>query len=166
MPFFRTRTSSFSAPKSVALYQRPRPAHRSCPFPSGFSGYPEFHRHYGARFHGTRYHTQFCISLNRTAFWRYSSAERNRPGPFAVPPGFFPGSRRRSDRQIPEPALEYRRLIAVLRHGNSFFSLENLLIADIEREGEFIDLVSRVVDVKFPGDLIARGIQHRRQTVA
>ena len=53
-------------------------------------------------------------------------------------------------------------VIAILRERNGIFALKLLDIPGVQRISELFDLVSRVVDIEFPGHVIARVFQHGR----
>ena len=57
-------------------------------------------------------------------------------------------------------------VVAVFGKLRGVFSLVNLAVADIKREGELIDLIARVVDVEFAPDVIAGGLKYRGEAVA
>ena len=57
-------------------------------------------------------------------------------------------------------------VVGILRQLHRFFALEELLIADVQREGELLYLVARIVYVEFAFDIITRVFENRRQAVA
>ena len=59
-----------------------------------------------------------------------------------------------------------RAVIAVLRQLGRVFSQKQLLIANVQRKAEFVNLVARVVDIKFPRNAVPRHFEHRREAVA
>ena len=56
-------------------------------------------------------------------------------------------------------------VVAVLGQLGRVGAFVYLLIADIEREGEFIDLIAGVVDIEFAADIVARKVHDRREAV-
>ena len=57
-------------------------------------------------------------------------------------------------------------VVAVLRKGNRLLTLEMLKVAGLERLGELLDLVARVVDQKLAGAAIAGPVERRGKPVA
>ena len=61
---------------------------------------------------------------------------------------------------------DVRAVIAVLGKLHAVFAFKKLLISDIERKGEFVNLVAGVVNIKLAADLVARILKHGRKAVA
>ena len=59
-----------------------------------------------------------------------------------------------------------RAVVGILGQLHRVLAFEELLVAHVKREGKFLDLVARVVDVELALHIIAGVFQHRRQTVA
>ena len=57
-------------------------------------------------------------------------------------------------------------VIAVLGQFNGIFTLEKLLISDIQRKAEFVNLIARIVNIKLTADIIARKVHNRRKAIA
>ena len=62
--------------------------------------------------------------------------------------------------------LDVLAVVAVLGQFNSVLALVYLLISDVKRQSEFVNLIACVIDVELTADLIACTVKHGGKTVA